>query len=300
MKLRLSFPISTSDVDTLESIERVASPPPSIDEPSTRAVLFLRAASGRASICLSAFYLFLGAESTTADQRKEWTYKQKVKHYTLRFSAIGTIALSARAIFDSTSKDGLNAKMVTKLSSKDSEKVFSYWSNNDPSKVHDAQLALSFVQKVLTRCAIPINEAKRSECILTRRVALMKAYADREVAHISLHPYEYRLLDVAHVAAATALFGAVIHHFDGRADGGLEYLQGIDEAAHEAAMEIFPELKDIPRLFAGEKAETIFRTLYKNKLIDGADYLSTWLLSALGWDNIPRNFWNQMQADNTS
>lgn len=295
MKLTLTFPLSTADTDTLEQIERVAIPPVSIDEASTRAILFMRAAAGRASLCLSAFYLFLGAESSTDEQRKEWPYPHTVRHYTLRYSAMGTIALAARSIFDH-GKDGLHAKMVTKLSSKDMEEVATYWARNDPNRLPDARLALAFVQSVLARCAIPIKEANRSKCILAKRVACLKAYADREAAHISVHHYEYTMKDVIHVASAVALFGAVIHDFDsGKEGAGLKFLVDIDKAAYDAAAEIFPDLKQFRRLFE-RGGEAMLRNLYKGKLMAGADYLSTWLLSALGWDDMPKEFWTHMQG----
>lgn len=299
MKLTLSFQLSTSDAETLEQIGRVAVKPLSIDEASTRAILFMRAAAGRASLCLSAFYLFLGAESSTDEQRKEWPYPHTVRHYTLRYSAMGTIALAARAIFDH-GKDGLHAKMVTKLSAKDMEEVAAYWAHNDPSRLPDARLALAFVQSVLARCAISIKEANQSKCILARRVACLKAYADREAAHISMHHYEYTMKDVVHVASAIALFGAVIHDFDkGEEGAGLKFLVDIDKGAYDAAVEIFPELKQFPRLFE-RGGEAMLRNLYKGKLRAGADYLSTWLLPALGWDNMPKEFWSHPQQDTPS
>jgi hypothetical protein len=291
-KLVLQMPVSKSDVETLARIERVAKPPPALDsDPSTRAILFLRAAAGRASLCLPAFYVFLGAEASTDEQKKNWSHAQFVKRYALRFSAIGTIALCARAIFDHhavASSGELYAKNVTTLSAKDVEKVSAYWANGDVRKEEDARLGLAFVRKTLTRCAININDAKKSGCILTRRVGLLKAYANREAGHISLNTYEFDHLDVVHVVAATALLGAVIHHFDRREDTGAQYLNGIDESAYAAGIEIFPELARMPRLFDGFDVENALRNLYRGRIVDGVDYLSTWLLSALGWDGWPK------------
>lgn len=291
MALILRTPVSNSDVETLARMERVAIPPPALDmKPPTRAIHFLRAASGRASISLPAFYIFLGAEASTDAQRKSWTHPQLVKHYTLRFSAIGTIALCTRSIFDHKLKSGLYAKSVTKLSPKDFQKVSEYWANGDSTKEEDARRALVFVQSLLARCAVGINDAKKSSCILTRRVALLKAYADREAAHISLHHYEFNLLDAVHVVAATALLGAVIHNFDGRENTGAQYLNAIDQAAYATGMELFPELGCMPRLFDGKDVESMLRNLYSGQIRDGVQYLSTWLLSALGWDGVPREF----------
>ncbi|HYP67496.1 MAG TPA: hypothetical protein VEP67_04515 [Thiobacillaceae bacterium] len=289
-KLVLKFPVSTSDVDTLARIERVAGSPAILDaEPSTRAVLFLRSASGRTGFCLASFYVWLGAEASTDEERKNWTHSQVVKHLSLSFSAIRTIALCARSIFDHSTKPGLHAKMVTKLSALDVDKVCKYWVPDDSIKEGDARRGLAFVQKALARCAVGINEAKKSNCILTRRVALMKAFADREGAHISLQHYELDLLDAVHVVATSALWGAVIHHFDKREDGA-KWLNEIDQAAYETGTELFPELTRVPRLFKSFDLESSLRNFYKPHFSDGADYLSTYLLSALGWDCLPREF----------
>lgn len=294
-KLELRFRLSKSDSQTLARVQKVAVPPPTPDDPSTRAIHFLRGASGRASICLSAFYLFLGAEASTEEQRRDWTHVQRVKHYTVRFAAIGTLALCIRAIFDS-GKVGLGPKTVVTLSPKAFEKVAAYWANGNLRKEQEARCALTLVQKVFSRCAVSISEAKKSRCILTRRVALLKAYADRESAHISLHNYAFDLHDVVHVVAATALLGAVIDRFDRRGDTEANYLVDIDPAAYTAAVEVFPELSTAPRLFKDVDVHRMLQGLYTGKMFDGVDYLSTWLPSVLGLDDLPKEFASLFQS----
>jgi len=295
-KLVLNFPLSTSDKETLARIEKVAKPAERVENPVNRAVLYLRAASGRCSIALSAFYVFLAAEASTPDERKAWKYADQVKHYTLRFSTITTIALCVRAIYDASAND-LCAKTVTGASSSTFSKLAQYWAKKTSRDFNEAELALCFVQDVLARCSIPISAAKKSDCILARRVALMKAYADRESAHISLHSYEYTLLDVAHVVAATALLGAVIHHFDVAGESGPKFLARLDEGAHASAVELFPKTKKVGRLFDDKRdLDLMIRNLYKGKIISGADYLSTYLPSALGLDGMPREFFEIMAA----
>ena len=147
-----------------------------------------------------------------------------------------------------------------------------------------ARLALTLIQRVLVRCAVSIGAAKQSSCLLTRRIAFMKAYADRQAAHVSLANYEYTSLDVAHVVAVTAVLGAMIHEFDGRTDRGTTWLDAMDKAAYDAGTEMFPALKRLPRLFDQCDLDNMFKVICEGKLTDGPEYLSTWLPSALGWD----------------
>jgi hypothetical protein len=275
--LVLNFPVSTSPEETLARIEKISKSPEHIGEPSARALLYLRAASGRASLALSAFYLFLVAEASTDEERKAWTYAQQVIHTTVRFSAISTVALCVRAIFDHSRRDALCAKLVTGLSKANFAKVAAYWGKRNNRDAADAEAALHFIKDVLERGAIPMSIAKKSECVLARRVAFMKALADRESAHISLQHYEYTLLDVAHVVAATALFGAVIHHFDYPGESGPEYLVKLDEAANASASQVLPHTIKSIRLFEKQDIAQMFRTLLKGRLMSGADYLSGYL-----------------------
>jgi len=294
--LVLNFPVSSADQETLERIERITKPPESITDPVSRALLYLRGASGRASIALPAFYMFMAAEMSTEEERKTWSYSDRVKHYALRFSAITTVALCIRAIYDHVAKDDLCAKVIMGASDVTFSKVAAYWTKRNNRDGEDARAALEVVQDVLKRCAIPINVAKKSKCILARRIAFLKAYADRESAHISVNDYEYTFLDVAHVVAATALMGAVIHHFDHPGASGHQFLTKLDEAAHAAALAALPDTKKMRRLFEKSDPEQMIHRVLKGKLASGTDYLSTYLPSALRLDAPPPEFFSAMAA----
>lgn len=296
--LTLKFPVSNSPAETLERINKITKSPAPISERSTKAILFLRAASGRATLSLSAFYLFLAAQLSTDSDRKAWAYSQRVKHYTLRFSSVNTIALSARTIFDHSSKNELCAKTILSANKSDLQKIASFWSNRTGREYSDAEEALLFVKDILEQCAIPINSAKKSPYVLARRIAFMKALADRESAHISLHEYEYTFLDVAHVVAATALLGAVIYHFDHPRESGAKHFEALDIAAHEGASDVFPQTKKLIRLFENNKFEEIIKTLLKGKMMPGHVYLSEYLPSVLGLDGMPRDFVTTVNAIN--
>lgn len=287
-KLELRFRFSTSDEDTLARIERAAKRSSSITEPSTRAVLFLRGACGRAALCHSNFYLYVGATISSENEIRSWIPPHRLRHYAIRHSAISTIALGIRSMYDDVRSSDLNAKRVISLSDVDFAKVVSYWANGEQEKEARARRTLSLIQRVLARGAVSIDAAAKSPCVLTRRIALMKAYADRQAAHVSHENYEYDVFDVAHVVAATAIVGAMIHEFDEPTEKGTEWLNAMDKAAYEAATELFPALKPQPRLFDRCDLDNLFKVATEGKLTDGAEYLSTWLLSALGWDNPPR------------
>ena len=179
--------------------------------------------------------------------------------------------------------------MLLRLNRADNDDVVRYWSERNGANAGDAGLALAFVKRMLIRCGVPIGKPEACDCILTRRVALLEAHADRVAAHISLEDYEFTVLDVAHVVAATAMWGAVIHGFDNPGSSGVEYLISIDRSAHAAAIEVFPDFAGSPRLLGDEFICDMLPKLVAGQLIDGVDYLSTWLLSAIGWDGIPAN-----------
>lgn len=296
--LVLNIPISKSPEETLGRINKITRKQDPIPSRSDRGILFLRAASGRATLALSAFYLFLAAELSTEEEQHKWTYAQRVKHSTLRFSSINTIALATRTIFDHSSKNELCAKAVIDANKADFNKMVTYWANRNDRKYSDAEDALCFVKELLEQCAIPISAAKKSPFVLARRIAFMKALADRESAHISLQHYEYTLLDVAHVVSATALLGAVIHHFDYPGSSGPAFFERLDIAAHESASDALPHSRTLIRLFENHNFEEIIKTLLKGKIMPGHVYLSEYLASALGLDGMPRDFVATINAIN--
>lgn len=299
-KLELRFRFSTSDEDTLARIERVAKRSGSITEPHVRAILYLRAASARADLCHANFYLYVGATISSEAEIRSWIPSHRVRQYAIRYSAINTIALGIRSIYDDAKNSDLNAKRVVSLSDFDLEKVVSYYGGKGDTQ---PGLRLALIQRVLARGAVSINAAASSSCVLARRIALMKAYADRQAAHVSLDNYEYDVFDVAHVVAATAIVGAIIHELDDPSENGVEWLDAMDRAAYEAAAELFPALKPQPRMFDRCDLPNLFKTVIEGKITEGSEYLSTWLLSALGWDNPPREIaeiWKSVAASRPS
>jgi hypothetical protein len=173
-KLELRLNPDNTDARTHQSIAKVASRKTAINDPKVRIIHFLRAASGRASIALGAFYLHLAATHAGENFTK---HSYRVKQATIRYSALWTIALCVRSIFDEEGSHPtrLNAKTLVKASDPVRQQVAEFWAQRDAQKRPDAQLALAFIARLLERAAIPIKEAAKSGCVLTRRIALIKA-----------------------------------------------------------------------------------------------------------------------------
>jgi hypothetical protein len=265
---------------TRQSIRNVVERASSIEDPKVRIIQFLRAASGRASIGLGAFYLYLAANHSDGVTTK---HSDAVKRATIRYSALWTIALCVRSIFDDQTPHStrLNAKTLVNASATMREQVAEYWAQNGSLKIADARHALAFVTGLLKRAAIPLKEANKSDCVLTRRIALIKALADRQAAHISLAHYEYSGYDIAHVVAATSIMGAVIYQFDEPHGDATKYLSSLDAAAFIAAADVFPDFADGPRLFADDGLVETLSRLYRGHLMDGVACLNEHLLNAL-------------------
>jgi hypothetical protein len=285
-KIELRIARSSSDAKTRASLEKVAARPLRINDRVTQAIQYLRHASGRTTIALSAFYLYF-ATVVAATRSPEVSHTEIVKRETIKWASTWAIALCIRSIFDRNAKGELTAKVLLGLNRGESDKVVRYWSEQNGAVAADARFALAFVARMLDRCSVPIRRGVFEECVLVRRVALLEAYANRAAAHISLEGYAFSVLDVAHVVAATAMWGAVIHGFDNPDSSGAEYLIGIDRSAHAAALEVFPDFAGSPRLLNDEFIRDTLPKLVAGQLNDEVDYLSCWLLSAVGWDEMP-------------
>src|SRR5882762_2090253 len=199
-KIYLRSSGSRSHVETHRSLDKTAYPAVAISDRKTRAILFLRAASGRASIGLAAFYMYLAATEADLDAPTP-IHADEVRRATLRYSALWTVALCVRSIFDdeADSATRLNAKSVVNLSDVGREQVAQYWAEKKAARaLADARLAIRFVVRLLERGAVSIRGACKSHYTLIRRIALVKALADREAAHISVQHYELTTSDLAH------------------------------------------------------------------------------------------------------
>lgn len=245
------------------------------------AIQFLRGTASRASFMLPALYLALGARSQPQSAGKgHW---QVVQAAALEQSSLQTITLTCRAIFDDN-KNRLSGKRIARLSDGTLTSVAKYWSDCSKKPQEDASRALEILRRLFSRCAQPEKVLLDQSSLLERRIGLLKYYAHRQAAHISLEDYLFDVLDLIHVTAAIVLIGAIIMDFDAAAHAE-NYFDSIDEAGWKAAKETFPSLP-IERIFKNWNIHQQAALNWKLSYIDGVEYILNQLPSAIGyWDS---------------
>lgn len=249
------------------------------------AIQFLRGTVSRASFVLPALYLSLGARSSS--ENSERTHWQSVQVAALEESSLQTIALACRSIFDD-SKNRLSGKRIARLSDDTLASVAIYWSERSKRSVEDASKALMVLRRLFDRCAQPEKVLLDQPSLLERRIGLLKYYAHRQAAHISLEGYLLDVLDLIHVAAAIILIGAIIVDFDNpwRAEN---YFDSIDEGGWMAAKEVFPDLP-MDRIFKNWNIHQQAALKWQVAHVDGVEYILNQLPSAIGyWDSRPES-----------
>jgi hypothetical protein len=268
---------ASANLDARISKLQVNAPPVALDQ-YTESILFLRAVGSRASQSLPAFYLLLGASLYFPESAVP--YSTAVQAHSLRFSSASTISLCCRKIFDD-SRSGMTGKRFANISDADLEKIAHYWANNSKKSKDDAANALGFLRDIFRQLSKPKKELLNRKSLLERRVGLLKTHADREAAHLSIEPFLFDIVDVAHVVASMALVGTIIHGFD-NPPSSASYFDSLDQASWEAGKHIFPNIT-VPRLFNGfdmaQQASNCWR--FGAKL--GLHWLMDELPSAIGW-----------------
>src|SRR5215831_15811065 len=226
--------------------------PPIRLSPLETAVQFLRGVHSRATLTLPAFYLHLGASVEAEPPSSVPGYPGHVLKHSLRFSSIGTIALSCRKVFDNAA-GGLTGANFSKISDSTLTEVAEYWAKKSSRPVQDAFGALYLLRSVFRDCAKNESQLLGGTAALGRRIALLKQYADHAAAHLSLDYYEFSTLDCVHVVAALTVIGEVVRSFDDP-DSPATYFDTLDDASLTAARHLFPALPDL-RLFANMQIE---------------------------------------------
>ena len=176
----------------------------------TAAIQSLRGIAARASYVLPALYFAIGAGSTP--RRSSWPHREAVQ-LALEQSSLQTIALACRSIFDA-SNTHLGGKRIANLSDTTLNSVAQYWSERPERPIDEAIKALVFLRKLFIRCAQPERLLIDKPSLLERRIGLLKFYAHRHAAHISLEDHLFDVVDLIHVDAAIVLIGAIIMDFD--------------------------------------------------------------------------------------
>lgn len=249
--------------------------------PTLRAIQFLRGVYSRAQIALPAFYLFLGANGEASQACSIEGYSGVVFRHVTKFSSIGAISLACRKAFDHGVR-GLTGASFAKCSDQTLMEVANSWTAKSREKSpEDAFAALVLLRTVFRDCSKTDRALFDGTASLGRRVGLLKQYADRAAAHLSLETYELSVLDCAHVVSSLTLIGEIIRSFDDP-DTLPNYFDSIDEASLSAAKQLFPEIPDI-RLFEKIEIEVNARLCWQWGIERGRHTLLEQLPYATGW-----------------
>lgn len=252
--------------------------PPIQLNPMERTVQFLRGVSSRASLALPAFYLFQGAKAE--GNCSIAGYPGVVLKNAIEFSSIGTVSLCCRKAFDHGAS-GLTGANFAKVKDETLGRVAEYWSTKSNRSVQDAYTAVYLLRSIFRDCAKTDTDLFNGTAPLGRRIALLKQYANRSAAHISLENYEFSTIDCAHVVAALTMIGEIIRSFD---DPSVQpdYFDRLDEASLVAARQLFPATPDV-RLFGHINIEMQSRLSWQWGIDKGRQMFLEQLPYAISW-----------------
>ncbi len=247
---------------------------------TNRSVQFLRGVFSRASLCIPAFYYFLGAVSAHEEAKTSKDYPFKVAQTYSEFSDLNTITLSCRKIFDHATKTDLTGANFAKTTDDVLIMHAEYWSKTSSRSPDDALTALTFLRHIFSRCSRTDTDLLQKDTQLQRRIGILKQHADRAAAHLSLDNYAVAVQDVVHFVGASTILGEIIRSFDSPSLGA-GYFNDVDSAAYQAAKRVFPR---IPRfqLFSKMKIEMQARLYCECVGDDGIQMLLNELQYALG------------------
>jgi hypothetical protein len=231
-------------------------------------------------MALPAFYLFHGAKAEGDQACAIEGYPGVVLKHAIEFSSIGTVSLSCRKAFDHETS-GLTGANFAKSSDETLVNVAEYWSAKSNRSVQEAFAALYLLRSIFRDCAKTDTVLFNAAAPLGRRIALLKQYANRSAAHLSLESYEFSTLECAHVVAALTVIGEIIRSFDDP-HAQPTYFDTLDEASLSAARQLFPAAPDI-RLFASIKIEMQSRLCWQFGIERGRQMLLVQLPYAIGW-----------------
>ena len=153
--------------------------------PLEQTVQFLRGVHSRATLALPAFYLFCGAKAEGNVPCVIAGYPGFVLRHSIEFSSIGTVSLSCRKAFDHAAA-GLTGANFARIPDETLTEVGEYWSEKSNRSVQDAFTALGLLRSVFRDCAKTDTQLLAAVAPLGRRIALLKQYANRSAAHLSL------------------------------------------------------------------------------------------------------------------
>ena len=276
----ISFELkSSAKAELSERVKKQAEARPIFLEGQLRSIHFLRGIHSRAQYALVAFYMLLASDSQATKQCSVPGHPGKVFQSYLHQSALATISLACRKAFDQARK-GMTGANFGRATDSVLEQHAAYWAKNSGESPENCLRALLLLRRFFLACSKSSSELFREDGTLGRRIGLVKQYADRSAAHISLDNYVIDILDFAHVVAAIGLVGEIIRSFDG--GGPASEFNDVDESAWKAAKELFPDTPDI-RIFGTMRVSQQARCCWAWGEEEGMHMLTEQLPFAISW-----------------
>lgn len=212
-----------------------------------RSIQFLRGVFSRASMCLPAFYYFLGSASAHSSAKETTDYAFKVAQSYAEFSHLNTLSLACRKLFDHATKQDLTGANFAKSSDNTLVEHAQYWADSSGKEIEECLRALVFLRSFFGEYSKTDSLLLKENGSLNKRIAFLKQHADRAAAHLSLENYLIDIQDIVHFTAAIVIIGEIVRSFD-NVDTDEGYFNALDAAAFEAAKRTFPNIVDF-RLF---------------------------------------------------
>lgn len=241
---------------------------------------FLRGVFSRASLCLPAFYYFLGSASAHEECKSSEDYPSKIAQSYSEFSDLNTLTLSCRKLFDHSTRPDLTGGNFGKMSDESLLEHAKHWARRSTQSKDDATTALRFLRRFFSECSKTDTQLLQADGQLQKRIGLLKQHADRAAAHFSLESYELDIIDLAHFTAACVIIGEIVRGFDSP-HLGPDYFQNLDAASYQAAKRVFPQIAKF-QLFSSWNLETQANLYWKWGEDTGIDMLLNQVHYAIG------------------
>lgn len=206
-----------------------------------RSIHFLRGVFSRSSMCLPAFYYFLGSASAHEEAKKTEDYPFKIAQTYSEYANLSVLSLACRKIFDHAAKPDLTGGNFGKLPNSVLEDHAAYWVTLSGRHFDDCRNALIFLRLFFAEYSKTDTVLLQANGDLQKRIGLLKQHGDRAAAHLSLQDYSLDILDLVHVTAAVVIVADIIRSFDcPHVSNG--YFNDVDAASYQAAQKIFPQI----------------------------------------------------------
>lgn len=270
---------STAKVDLAERVKNQAGTRPILLDGHLRSIHFLRGIHSRAQYALVAFYMLLGTNVQATKRCSVSGQPGQVFQSYLHQSALATLSLACRKAFDHARK-GMTGANFGRATDTVLEQHAGYWVKNSGESLDNCVRALRLLRRFFLACSKNSGDLFKEDGTLGRRIGLVKQYADRSAAHISLDDYRIDILDFAHVVAALGLVGEIVRSFDSGAPAS--EFNDIDESAWQAARTLFPETPDI-RIFGKMQVSQQAKCCWAWGEDEGMQMLTEQLPFAISW-----------------